>query len=103
MIETHEKELKDAQSKQTDKPSAIDGTTEMLRKLGLTLLPPPATSDRDEEDDTSAGCRLGEVGRTPLTKSSILGKSYNRTLTHYRPWPKMVVNKPLPHEVGLGR
>lgn len=108
MIEAHEKDLKDAQSKGNGGLAGAGDRTQvetLLRTLGLTLLPAETTTtdgatDGNSSDDGPA-CHLGNVGRVPFTKSSILGKSYNRTLTHYRPWPQMSVIKPLMYGVSV--
>jgi len=103
MIEAHENDLHDALTKKTGADEGEDstaGVAAILEKLGLPLLPPKAKpKEEDVTTDGSEACRLGHYGRVPLTTSAILGTAYRRTLTNYRPWPPVVLPKPLEYEV----
>lgn len=101
MIESYENNQQEALSKKSgtgdDTTAGVQG---LLEKLGLPLLPPRSHPDGAEETpDGSDACRTGHFGRVPLTKSTILGTAYRRSLTHYRPWPPVVLPKPLEFEV----
>ena len=101
MIESHENDQQEALSKKSG--TGHDNTTGvqvLLQKLGLPLLPPKRRPNEAAEiPDGSDACRTGHFGRVPLTTSTILGTAYRRSLTHYRPWPPVVLPKPLEFEV----
>ena len=92
MIESYENSKKDRETKGAGAERAVNNLQQALDRLGLGQM--VVNGVLAEQPMNEEG-----TGRIPATKSAILSKAYNRTLTHFRPYPPMALPKPYQNEV----